>query len=56
MSIQEVELVIIGAGAGVEEVEAGTGCAAAQDAQHYLAALDEPAPIEADATAEEALV
>jgi thioredoxin reductase (NADPH) len=35
---------------------AGTGCAAAQDAQHYLAALDEPAPIEADACAEEALV
>ncbi|PQZ55017.1 MULTISPECIES: thioredoxin-disulfide reductase [unclassified Microbacterium] len=24
---------------------AGTGCAAAQDAQHYLAALDEPAPV-----------
>lgn len=35
---------------------AGTGCAAAQDAQHYLAALDEPAPIEADTAAEEALV
>lgn len=34
---------------------AGTGCAAAQDAQHYLAALDEPAPIEADTAAEEAL-
>lgn len=31
---------------------AGTGCAAAQDAQHYLAALDETAPIEADAAAE----
>lgn len=34
---------------------AGTGCAAAQDAQHYLAALDEPTPIEADTAAEEAL-
>ena len=35
---------------------AGTGCAAAQDAQHYLAALDEPAPIQTDSHAEEALV
>ncbi|KJL22497.1 hypothetical protein RN51_01811 [Microbacterium oxydans] len=45
-----------GTGAGTEEVEAVTGCAAAQDAQHYLAALDEPAPIVVDAPAGEALV
>ncbi|MGF6824226.1 thioredoxin reductase (NADPH) [Microbacterium sp. ZKA21] len=32
---------------------AGTGCAAAQDAQHYLAALENPAPALSEAEAEE---
>jgi len=43
VSIQETELVIIGSGP--------SGCAAAQDAQHFLAALDSPI-----ATSQEVLV